>query len=431
MNDILVIGGGFAGLWSAAGAARMADILNKPLRITLVNPDDQHSIRVRNYEDDLRQTLVPLRSVLDPIGVALTVGKVTGIDTLRRSIRVQAQDGPQDLTYNKLVLASGSHVVRPALPHADDCLFDVDTYAQAMRLGRHIAGLAGMPPCPGRFTAVVVGAGATGVELACELPARLRTVASASSGKDAPEPVRVMLVDRGARIAGHLGGAQAVIERACRELGIELLPGVAVAALDAQGVTLSNGDRIDAATVVWCAGMRANELTACVPAERDAQGRLLVDAFMRVQGVADVFAAGDVAHALIDGEHASVMSCQHARPMGRYAGHNAVCELHGLDMLALDIDWYTNIIDLGPAGAVYAQGWDRVVVAQGRQAKETKQVINQQRIYPPRNGSRPDILAAATPEVQRPPVLNPGAMPPLPRMPPATPPGPPLSHGRR
>jgi NADH dehydrogenase len=407
MNNVLVIGGGFAGLWSAAGAARMADRLGQPLRITVVNPDDQHSIRVRNYEDDLRETLVPLRSVLDPIGVALTVGHATGIDTLRRSVRVQAQDGPHDLAYDKLVLASGSHVVRPALPHADDCLFDVDTHAQAMRLGRHIAGLSGMAPCPGRFTAVVVGAGATGVELACELPARLRAVAGASAGKDAPDPVRVVLVDRGARIAGHLGGAQPVIERACRELGIEMRPGVAVTALDAHGVTLSSGERIDAATVVWCAGMRANELAASVPGERDAQGRLFVDSFMRVQGVADVFAAGDVAHALIDGEHASVMSCQHARPMGRYAGHNAVCELYGRDMLALDIDWYTNIIDLGPAGAVYAQGWDRVVVAQGRHAKDTKQVINQQRIYPPRNGSRADILAAAAPEVQRPPVLKP------------------------
>jgi len=153
--------------------------------------------------------------------------------------------------------------------------------------------------------------------------------------------------------------------------------------------------------------MCANELTACIPGRRDAQGRLFVDPYMRVQDVADVFAAGDVAHALIDGEHPSVMSCQHARPMGRYAGHNAVCELFGRDMLALDIDWYTNIIDLGPTGAVYAQGWDRVVVAQGKQAKATKQVINQQRIYPPRNGNRADILAAAAPDLQRPPVLKP------------------------
>jgi NADH dehydrogenase len=377
------------------------------VRITLVNRDDQHSIRVRNYEENLQETRVPLRTVLDPIGVALAVGEVTGIDTARRSVRVTVSGHGEVLSYDKLILASGSHLVRPGLPDADSCLFDVDTYAAALRLNRHIAGLATMAPCAGQFTAVVVGSGATGVELACELPRRLRAVACASGQPDAADKVRVLLADRGVKIASHLGGAQAVIERSCRDLGIELLPGVAVAGLDTHGVTLSDGARIEAATVVWCAGMRANELTEHIPAERDAQGRLFVDAFMRVQGVADVFAAGDVAHALIDGQHPSVMSCQHARPMGRYAGHNAVCELFGHDMLALNIDWYTNIIDLGPTGAVYAQGWDRAVVAQGQQAKATKQVINQQRIYPPCNGSRADILAAASPDLQRPPVLKP------------------------
>jgi NADH dehydrogenase len=385
----------------------MADQLAQPVRITLANRDDQHSIRVRNYEDDLTPTRVPLRSVLDPIGVELVIGDVAGIDTMQRMVRLDGQGHGQDLSYDKLILAAGSHLVRPSLPDADGCLYDVDTYAAALRLHRHIAGLAKMARYPGRFTAVVIGSGATGIELACELPQRLRAVARTSGEPDALDKVRVLLVDRGEKIAGHLGGAQAVIERSCRGLGIELLPGVAVAAVDAHGLTLSNGVHIDAATVAWCAGMCANELTACIPGRRDAQGRLFVDPYMRVQGVADVFAAGDVAHALIDGQHPSVMSCQHARPMGRYAGHNAVCELFSTDMLALNIDWYTNIIDLGPTGAVYAQGWDRIVVAQGKQAKATKQVINQQRIYPPRNGSRTDILAAAAPDLQRPPVLKP------------------------
>lgn len=405
MKNIVVIGGGFAGLWSAVAAARQADRLQQPVQITLINRDDQHSVRVRNYEDDLAETRVPLPSVLDPIGVALAVGNVTGIDTAQRSVQVGANGRTRDIGYDKLILASGSHQVLPALATADTPSFDVDTYAEALRLQQHLAGLAAQPARKGRYTAVVVGSGATGVEVACELPDRLRKIARA--GGQPQDDVRVVLIDRGAKIAGHLGGGQAVIERSCRALGIELLPGVSVAALDADGLTLSDGARIDTATVVWCAGMRASDLSACIPAERDAQGRLFVDPYMRVRGLRDVFAAGDVAHALIDGSHASVMSCQHARPMGRYAGHNAACELLGQEMLALNIDWYTNIIDLGPQGAVYCQGWDRVVVADGQQAKNTKQVINQQRIYPPRNGNRADILAAAEPSVQSPPVLKP------------------------
>jgi NADH:ubiquinone reductase (H+-translocating) len=99
----------------------------------------------------------------------------------------------------------------------------------------------------------------------------------------------------------------------------------------------------------------------------------------------------------------SVMSCQHSRPMGRYAGHNVVGDLLGEPMLALQIPWYATVLDLGPAGAVYTEGWDRQVVAQGRQAKATKRSINTQRIYPPLNGDRDAILSAATPVLQDPP----------------------------
>src|SRR5262249_43779745 len=81
-----------------------------------------------------------------------------------------------------------------------------------------------------------------------------------------------------------------------------------------------------------------------------------VDEFMRVRGVANVFAAGDVASALLDGRHASVMSCQHGRPMGRFAGHNVGCGLFGLPMLPLHIEWYVTVLDLGPWGAVSTGG---------------------------------------------------------------------------
>ncbi|MGO8940361.1 MAG: NAD(P)/FAD-dependent oxidoreductase, partial [Mycobacterium sp.] len=56
--------------------------------------------------------------------------------------------------------------------------------------------------------------------------------------------------------------------------------------------------------------------------------------------------------------------------------------------------------DLGPAGAVYTEGWDRVVVADGAKAKATKQVINTERIYPPLTGNRADLLAAAAADLQ-------------------------------
>jgi NADH dehydrogenase len=406
MPHIVIIGGGFAGLWSAISAVRRLEELGQQARISLVNLDTFHSIRVRNYEEDLSSTLIDLEDVLGPLGVNLIVGRVTGIEAGRRTVTVLQPTGDIELDYDKLILASGSKVARPDLAGFGEHCFDVDTHAAALRLQRHIAGLADLPPHPGQFTALVIGSGATGVEVAAELPSRLKRIARAAGALDT-SPIRVLLADRSEKIAARLGGGQPVIERACREMGIELHTNINVVSVDARGVVVGEGARIDASTVIWCAGMQADSLTSLVPGERDSSGRLFVDAFMQVLGAEDIYAAGDTAHALIDGERPSVMSCQHARPMGRYAGTNAVNALFDQDQLPLHIDWYTNIVDLGPWGAVYTQGWDRKVVAVGDQAKKTKMAINRIRIYPPLDRDRRAIIAAGTTDLERPPILMP------------------------
>lgn len=396
MKRIVILGGGFAGLWSAASAARARDefaLGADRLEIVLVNDTAWHSIRVRNYEADLSDTKVALDSVLEPIGVRRIEGKVVGVDVATRTVAYQASGAFHAIAYDRLVFALGSQLARPAFAGS---AFDVDTWQAAMRLNDHIAGLSRGKPTPGQFTALVIGAGLTGIEVAAELPGKLR----AASGV-AP---RVVLADHAARIGSDMGpGAVPVIEEALRALDVEMRGGVSVASVDGGGATLDSGERIDAATVVWCAGMRAHPLTEQFHVERDRLGRLPLDAFLKIKGLEAEFAAGDAGWLLVDDTHSSVMSCQHGRPMGRFAGHNAVCDLFAKPMLPLRIEWYTTILDLGPWGAVYTEGWDRRVVSQGAAAKRTKETINRDRIYPPRSGERQAILDAAAPTIQVPP----------------------------
>ena len=98
--------------------------------------------------------------------------------------------------------------------------------------------------------------------------------------------------------------------------------------------------------MVWCAGMRANPLTQLFLVERDRLGRMPVDEFMRVRGMANVCSRRRCGRAMMDDRHGSVMSCQHGRPMGRFSGHNAVADLFGLPMLPLHIAWYVTVLDL-------------------------------------------------------------------------------------
>lgn len=389
---ILVLGGGFAGLWSALAAARAREALGADLEIVLLSDTEWHSIRVRNYEADLSDTRVALDSVLGPVGVRRLQGTVEGIDIATRTVTYGSGGATQQIGYDRLVFALGSKLARPPVPGLAEHSFDVDTYAAAMVLNEHIAGLP-----KGASTVLVVGGGLTGIEAAAEMPGKLR-----AAGIAAP---RVILADHAPRIGSDMGAeAVPVIEEALQALGVEQRGGVSVAAIDATGATLQDGERIEAATVVWCAGMRAHPLTAAFPVERDRLGRLPVDPTLKINGLAAEFAAGDVASFLIDSAHGCVMSCQHGRPMGRFAGHNAVCDLLGQPMLPLSIAWYTTILDLGPWGALYTEGWERKLVSQGATAKRTKELINRERIYPPRSGDRQAILDAAAPTVQTPPV---------------------------
>jgi NADH dehydrogenase len=399
MKRIVVVGGGFAGYAAAAAAARNLDLHGiEPDRIsvTLINRDPYHAIRVRNYEADLSGVRVPLRSVLDPIDVVLVEAEVTGLDLSDQRVMVEFADRQSAVPYDRLIFAAGSRLTVPDIPGLAAHGFDVDTTDAGDRLNTHIARLGQEPGRPGRSTAIVVGAGLTGIEAACELPGKL-----AAAGI---EDGRVLLADRNPHIGSDMGeAAREPIMEALQSLGIETRTGVTVAAIDAAGLQLGGGERIPAATIVWTAGMRASPLTELLPVARDPQGRVAVDPFMRVEEIDHVFAAGDVAAAMMDETHASVMSCQHGRPMGRFAGHNAVADLLGEDMLPLANPHYVTCLDLGPWGALYTEGWDRRVTAQGPDVKKTKQTINCERIYPPRRATRADILAAAEPVLQTPP----------------------------
>ena len=401
MSEVVVLGSGFAGLWAALGAARRLDelgVAHGRVEITVISSQPYHDIRVRNYEADLTPCRIPLRDVLDPAGVGHITADVTAIDP--KSHTVTSTVGTHG--YDRLVIALGSQVVKPDIPGLGEYGFDVDTYDGATALQRHLVALASGPHTPTAATAVVVGAGLTGIETACELPARLTALFPDIA-------TRVVLVDHNPHVGSDMGvSARPAIEAALAATGVQSRLGVSITVVDGAGATLSTGEVLAASTVVWCAGMRANPLTADLDVPRDRLGRVPVDDYLRVNGIHDVFAAGDVAAAKMDETHVSVMSCQHGRPMGRFAGYNVISDLLDEPMLTLRIPWYVTVLDLGPAGAVYTEGWDRQLISTGASAKSTKRTINSVRIYPPLNGNRDAILAAAAPTLESRPARDAG-----------------------
>lgn len=395
-QQIIIAGNGFAGTWAALSAARAVALAGKEdsIAITVVAPQAELQMRPRLYEQALEGMAPDLAPLFAAVGVRHLAGWVQDVDAEARRVTVQGVDGErQVLDYDRFILATGSQVFRPELPGLSEYAFDVDQLDSARALERHLADLAARPESPARNTVVIAGGGFTGIETAAEMPQRLRS----ALGLDAS--VRVVVLEQADAIGPDLGPVpRPVIEAALAELGVEVMTGARVAAVDAGGVTTADGRRFEAATVIWTAGMRANPLAATIGAGHDRFGRVPADAWLRADGVPGVFVTGDVARAATDGEgNLAAMSCQHALSLGRVAGHNAAAELAGLPLHPYSQPKYVTCLDLGPWGALYTEGWDRQVRLTGAEGKALKRAINTEWIYPPK-AEREAAFANANPD---------------------------------
>ncbi len=388
MSQIVVVGGGFAGLWSSLAAVRELELAGGTAQVDLVSADPFLVLRPRLYEADPAQMRIDLRPTLDAAGVRLIFGVATGIDSVRRQLLLT--DGA--VPFDRLVLSTGSVLERPAIEGAEH-LFDIDSYAGAVRLERHLRDLGSARRGADR-TILIIGGGFTGIELATELRSRLAGL----WGDAEASAVRLLLVEAADAIGPSLGaGPRAAILAALTAAGVEVRLNTRLESLTSDSASLSDGERLPTATVVLTTGMRASPLAATLAgAARDVLGRLKVDRMLRVEGVGNVFAAGDSAQAFVDETHLALMSCQHALSMGRAAGRNVARDLLGLALEPYAAPDYVTCLDLGAWGAVFTRGWDRTVHMAGTEAKELKRQINTVRIYPPR-GERAEILAAVVP----------------------------------
>ena len=395
MKEILIVGGGFAGMWAALTAAHetaQAKGEEDELAVRLVSRDPYLTVRPRLYEKNPETLRTPLLPVLEPVGVSYVEGTATRIDADDRSIDVEGDAGEvRSLSYDRLILAAGSELRELPVPGMTEHAWNIDSYEAAIALDRHLRKLVRTAEAPGRDTFVIVGAGFTGIELATEMRTRLERHA----GADAASRACLILVERADVVGPTLGAnPRPLIEEALREAKVETRLGVTVTQVDAAGVSLSSGERIDTRTVILTAGLRASPLAEELPVERDGLGRLPVDEMLRVEGVPGVYATGDIARAYVDDDRLALMSCQHAMYMGRYAGYNAARDLLGLSLRPYRQPDYATCLDLGESGAVFTIGWDRQVQKRGEEAKRLKRTINGVRIYPPQ-GDRQAILDAA------------------------------------
>ena len=260
-RHLVIIGTGFAGMFAALAAARLRDmegVSPEELEILVLSREPVLTVRPRLYERLPGEMKADLDALFAATDVRFRQGEVTGIDAAGQSVGFRTPSGDiEKLPFDRLVLAAGSQVAHPPIPGLAEFAFNNDQRDSADRLWRHVHSLADCPASAMRDTVVIAGGGFTGIETAAEFPHRLREVLGAEATP------RVVIVERGEAIGPDLGpNPRPVIEEALDALGVERRLGVAVSAIDAHGVTLDNGERIDSATVVWTGGLRPTPLNA-------------------------------------------------------------------------------------------------------------------------------------------------------------------------
>lgn len=391
---ILIIGSGFAGLWAAVSAARVAERQGaSELEIAVVSPKPELRVRPRFYEANVSTLAADLRPLFAVLNIRHIVGSAGDIDPTGRQVDIVIGEGEhQTLGYDRLIIAAGSHLRPASTPGVAEHTFNIDSMDAAARLETHLQHLTNEPASDTRNTVVVCGGGFTGIELATELPDRLQSLFGSNT------KTKIIVVERGDRIGGRYSQAmREVIGEASDALGVEWRLNSSVESVDADGVMLTSGERINAATVVWTAGVTASTLGSALDGERDAQGRFMVTPLLQLPCYREVYVAGDMAHAKTDDfGNTALMTCQHAIQLGKFAGHNAAATLLGAETLPYRQENYVTCLDLGSWGAVYTEGWDQQLKLVRNEAKTLKTAITHELIYPPA-ANREAAFAAADP----------------------------------
>jgi NADH dehydrogenase len=320
---IVVVGAGFGGL-AAVHALRGARA-----DITLIDRENHHVFQPLLYQAATAALASsdiawPIRSMLrNQPNVRVVMAEVSGVDVPGR--RVLA--GNLEFPYDYLVLATGS--TESYFGHDDWARFapglkriaDAATIRKRILLAFERAELAADRDEQARLlTFVVIGGGATGVEMAGAIAEVARQTLRHDFRAIDPTKARIVLVEAGARLLPTLPESLSqYAETALRRMGVDVRLGTQVTGCDAHGIDTSRA-RIEAATLIWAAGVRASPAASWVGMEGDKHGRLMVADDLSLRAHPDIFAIGDIAAASRPDGGPVPGVAPAAKQMGAYVG---------------------------------------------------------------------------------------------------------------
>jgi len=298
LPHVLILGGGFGGLWATRALASAA------VRITLVDRTNHHLFQPLLYQVataglSAPDIAAPLRHILRrQKNATVLLGEVTGISPQDKNIAL----GDDKISYDYLIVATGaSHAYfghndweanAPGLKTLEDAFAIRERILSAFESAEREDD----PKLRAEWlNFVVVGGGPTGVELAGTLAEIARHTLPQEFRRCDPRSAQVHLLEAGPRVLAAMPETlSASARRQLERLGVIVHTGDAVTGIDAEGVSLGE-TRIHSRTVLWAAGVAASSLGQFVGEPLDRAGRVKVQADLSLQSHPEIFVVGDLA----------------------------------------------------------------------------------------------------------------------------------------
>ena len=295
---VVIVGAGFGGLFAARALARV------PVDVTVIDRHNYHLFQPLLYQVAVAalppsDIAWPVRSILSRLkNTTVLMDEVTGLDAARGCVVTQSGEIPFDY----LVVATGSThsyfghgdwaAIAPGLKTIDDATLIRRKILTAFERAEMTSDAAVRKRL---LQFVIVGAGPTGVELAGTIAELAHHTLARDFRSIDPRSAKIVLVEAGAHVlpAFH-ESLRNYARRALGKLGVEVRLGAAVTACDANGVAIGH-ERIEAATVIWAAGVAASPVGRWLELPADKSGRISVGPDLSVPGRPNVFVIGDAA----------------------------------------------------------------------------------------------------------------------------------------
>ena len=360
---VLILGCGFGGLF-AARALRHA-----PVEITVLDRTNHHLFQPLLYQVATAGLAAP--AVAEPIRRILSGQKNTTVlygeaQRVDVSARTVILENGEALAYDRLILATGARDSyfghddwaqhAPGLKTLEDAF---DIRRRVLLAFEHAERESDPAKRAAWLTFVVIGAGATGVEMAGMLAEIARHTLKGEFRRYDPRNARVMLVEGMDRVLPPY--TPELSERArlqLERLGVTVWLGRRVTGIDKGGVQLG-GERLEARTVIWCAGVAGSPLGATLGVPRDRAGRVIVEPDLSVPGHPEVQVVGDLA--LLPAHQPPVPGvAPAAKQMGRHAARNILASLAGKPARPFRYRDYGQLATIGRSAAVAMFGRVRI-----------------------------------------------------------------------